>query len=212
MLGMKCIGVFVILLLVFLPARVGADNRKPLKASDDIRKLQTSEPTVPNQKKLEPAGQVPAKQPVTSTILTIKLAFKADPRLFPYHIEVDVQDKMVELGGTVTSENEKEVATHIAQSVTGGNPITNNIEVDKELNTVLTRQRDEAITRLVKEQLTKSQTLREANFEVTTKAGIVSLNGSTRFQVIILEAAQAAQLIPGVRAVRTEEIRLHPTK
>lgn len=41
-----------------------------------------------------------------------------------------------------------------------------------------------------------------------TEDGVVTLTGSTRFQVIVLEAAQAARQVPGVKAVNTDQVRL----
>jgi hyperosmotically inducible protein len=43
---------------------------------------------------------------------------------------------------------------------------------------------------------------------VKTEEGVVSLSGAVRFQVLILEAAEAARSVPGVRAVKTDRIRL----
>ena len=198
--------------IVMTGAMIDAGEFRPVKDTPPIYDSQTPELKGPN--KNVPASEVsPApKGEATSMILTIKLAFKADPRLFPYNLEVDVQEKLVELGGKVSSENEKQVADHIAQVVTGGKTITNNIEIDQELAMSLAQREDEMITRSILEQFMKSQTLREANFEVTTNHGIVSLSGSTRFQVILLEAAQAAQQVPGVKAVRADHVRLQLTK
>jgi hyperosmotically inducible protein len=60
----------------------------------------------------------------------------------------------------------------------------------------------------VKQRFGRSQTLTDAKFEVITIRGIVSLRGQTRYQVIALEAAQAAREIPGVLAVNTQDIRI----
>jgi len=46
---------------------------------------------------------------------------------------------------------------------------------------------------------------------VTCQNGIVSLKGETRFQVIALEAAQAARQVPGVKAVNTAGVHLAGT-
>lgn len=64
-------------------------------------------------------------------------------------------------------------------------------------------ERDKIITQLIKERFEKSGTLQAVKFEVKTKGGVATLTGSTRFQVIILEAAQVARQVPGVMAVNT---------
>jgi hyperosmotically inducible protein len=60
----------------------------------------------------------------------------------------------------------------------------------------------------VKERFAKSATLKAAAFEVKTEGGVVTLGGSVRFQVFILEAAEAARQVPGVKAVKTDKVRI----
>jgi osmotically-inducible protein OsmY len=43
---------------------------------------------------------------------------------------------------------------------------------------------------------------------VKAENGVVLLSGKTRFQVIALEAAEAARQVPGVRAVDTTGIQI----
>jgi len=43
---------------------------------------------------------------------------------------------------------------------------------------------------------------------VKTEDGIVHVSGKTKFLVIALEAAEAARQVPGVKAVRSEGIRV----
>jgi hyperosmotically inducible periplasmic protein len=47
-----------------------------------------------------------------------------------------------------------------------------------------------------------------ANFDVKTEQGVVSLSGTVRFQVIALEAVEAAKQVPGVKAVKTEKVKI----
>ena len=77
-----------------------------------------------------------------------------------------------------------------------------------QLVQALGKRQDEIISTLVKDRFAKSATLKAANFEVKTEEGVVSLSGAVRFQVLALEAAEAARLVPGVRAVKTDRIRL----
>jgi hyperosmotically inducible protein len=60
----------------------------------------------------------------------------------------------------------------------------------------------------VRDRFEKSKTLQSVKFDVKTEDGVVTLSGTTRFQVIVLEAAQAARQIPGVKAVNTDGVRL----
>lgn len=178
----------------------------------------SAEPKAPDPKALDAKGpesaslkakdQEPGGKPSRSPILTVKLALMADPRLFPYEIEVDLNGQEALLSGLVASEEDKLAATKIAQGVDGITSVTNKLKVAKELPQALSRKRDEAISQQVKERFKKSKTLDAAGFEVKTEEGVVSLSGRTRFQVIILEAAEAARQVPGVKAVRTDSVHL----
>ena len=155
-----------------------------------------------------PAPPAPAKSPATSLILTVKLALMADPRLFPFELDVDTKGETAVLSGKVSTEVEKAAAAEVAQTVEGIKSVTNNIEVVKDLQRTLARKRDEAMTQYVKDRFQKSKTLETAHFDVKTEDGIVTLSGKTRFQVIVLEAAEAARQVPGVRAVKSDTIRI----
>ncbi|MDH4304130.1 MAG: BON domain-containing protein [Nitrospira sp.] len=149
-----------------------------------------------------------AKKPVGSLILSVKLALMGDLRLFRYEIEVEDDKQAVTLTGRVSNEEDKAAAAEVAQSVSGVKTLTNKLIVEKDLAKTLLKKQDEILTLLIKERFAKSATLKSANFDVKTEEGIVQLNGTVRFQVIALEAAEAARQVPGVRAVNTDKIRL----
>ena len=148
------------------------------------------------------------KRTVSSLILTVKLALLADPRLFPYDIEVETGSDEVVLLGKVSSMAEKSIAAEIAGTVPGVKAVANKIEIVKELPEVLAQRQDDIVTRQVKERFAQSATLKAAGFEVKTEKGVVSLGGAVRFQVFVLEAAEAARHVPGVKAVKTDKVRI----
>ncbi|HJT19441.1 MAG TPA: BON domain-containing protein [Nitrospira sp.] len=148
------------------------------------------------------------KKPVGSLILTVKLALLADARLFRYEIEVTEDGQNIALEGRVASEEEKAAAADIARTVPDVKTIANKLVVDKGLAQALGKRQDEIINSLVKDRFAKSATLKAANFDVKTEEGIVSISGAVRFQVLALEAAEAARLVPGVKAVKTDRVRL----
>ncbi|MBL8044613.1 MAG: BON domain-containing protein [Nitrospira sp.] len=154
------------------------------------------------------AAEPEAKKPVRSSMVTAKLALMADPRLFPYDIEVDAKDKDLVLLGKVGQESDKRVATDIVRCLEGVHAVENRLKIEADAAHSLLGERDKIITQLVKERFEKSKTLQSVKFDVKTEDGIVSLTGATRFQIIVLEAAQAARQIPGVRAVNTDAVRL----
>jgi hyperosmotically inducible protein len=154
------------------------------------------------------AAETETKKPMRSPMVTAKLALMADARLFPYEIEVDTKDKDLVLLGKVANDTEKRAATDIIRCLDGVHAVENRLKVEPDASHGLVVERDKIITHLVKERFEKSKTLQSVKFEVKTEDGVVTLTGSTRFQVIILEAAQAARQVPGVKAVHTDAVRL----
>jgi hyperosmotically inducible protein len=190
-----------------------AEQPKESKSSDKApeskgaeTKSSASEPT-PSHKPADTKASEAAKPPPTP-IVSIKLALMADPRLFPYEINVDMNGDVATLSGKVGSEAEKASATEIAQGSEGVKSVTNNLEISKDLPQALARKKDEAITQYVKDRFGKSKTLESSHFEVKTEDGIVMLSGKTKFLVIALEAAEAARQVPGVKAVKSDGIHL----
>jgi hyperosmotically inducible protein len=137
-----------------------------------------------------------------------KVALLEDPRLFPYEIEVEAGSDEVTLMGKVSTETEKVAAGKIASMLPVVKSVSNKLEVVKELSEVIARRQDDIITHHVKERFAKSATVTAANFDVKTEQGVVSLSGAVRFQVIVLEAAEAARQVPGVKAVKTDKVRI----
>jgi hyperosmotically inducible periplasmic protein len=164
----------------------------------------------PDAKPPEPArpdaGKPDHAKVVSSPILTIKLALMADPRLFPYDINVEMTGEAVTLTGKVPQDSHKVAAGEIARGIVKA--VTNNLELDKSLDREVMRKKDDAITHYVKERFAKSKTLEKADFAVKTEDGVVSLSGKTRFQVIVLEAAEAGRQVPGGKAGKTDGVRL----
>ena len=192
-----------------LPAQPSAQEQKPAQQKMQTAKSEESKAKKDNgeegtEKDKEGAG----KKAVTSLILTVKLALLEDPRLFPYEIEVDAGSDEVTLMGKVSTETEKVAAGKIASTVPMVKSVLNKLEVVKELSEVIARKQDDIITHHVKERFAKSATVTAANFEVKTEQGVVSLSGAVRFQVIVLEAAEAARQVPGVKAVKTDKVKI----
>jgi hyperosmotically inducible protein len=179
-----------------------------LKGSSILQVQNQASQPEPKQETNEGGEQKTAAPIIQSPNLALKLAFMADPRLFPYDIECQIQEKTVELTGVVSFEEEKILAALLTAQLMKEKDILNHLEVRPALHGTMQAASDSRVTELVKQRFANSQTLRETNFEVVTLRGVVSLRGQTRFQVIALEAAQAAREIPGVIAVITQSVRL----
>ena len=206
----------------------GMDSKAPAKGQKELSSTEPSTqdpkqvlPNTPTIKSDEPKTKKESgeeggekgkentgRKPVSSLILTIKLALLGDPRLFPYDIEVEVGSDEVTLTGKVSTEAEKIAATEIASTVPTVKSVSNKLEVTKDQLDLIAHKQDDIITRHVKEQFAKSVTVTAANFDVKTEQGVVSLSGAVRFQVIVLEAVEATKQVPGVKAVKTDKVKI----
>ena len=192
-----------------LPAESPAQESNPVQPNTHIPKREESKTKKEGgEEGAETGKEGTGRKGVSSLILTVKLALLGDPRLFPYEIEVETGSDEVTLAGKVSSEAEKAAATDIASTVPTVKSVSNKLEVVKELLEVITHKQDDIITRHVKERFAKSATVTAANFDVKTEQGVVLLSGAVRFQVIVLEAVEAAKQVPGVKAVKTDKVRI----
>jgi hyperosmotically inducible protein len=132
----------------------------------------------------------------------------SDQRTAPYTIEVDTKGQDILLYGKVSSETEKHAAAEIARQVEGVKTVVNKLEVVAELQQLRMQKQDQAITEYVRERFKKSATVDAARFDIKTENGVVELSGQTKFQVIVLEAAESARQVPGVTAVKTSAVRI----
>jgi hyperosmotically inducible protein len=177
------------------------------KAKEDKAKDEKAKPE--DKAKAEDAKpEEPSKKPVTSLNLAIKLALMADPQLFPLDIEVEMEKNKATLTGSVPTEEEKAKVAEIAGKVDGVEAVVNKLTVTPALKDKLAKKQDESIAHVVRDRLSRSETLKAVGFDVKSENGIVYLSGKTRFQVIALEAAEAARQVPGVRAVDTAGVQL----
>jgi hyperosmotically inducible protein len=191
------------------PAQLSAQESKPAQPKTQTAKSEESKAKKDNgEEGAEKGKEGTGKKAVSSLILTVKLALLEDPRLFPYEIEVEAGSDEVTLAGKVSTEAEKAAAAEIASMVPTVKTVSNKLEVVKDLPELITHKQDDIITRHVKDRFAQSATVTAASFDVKTEQGVVSLSGTVRFQVIVLEAAEAARQVPGVKAVRTGKVRI----
>jgi hyperosmotically inducible protein len=191
------------------PIEVTAQESRQPQSKTQTAKSEESKAKKDNgEEGTEKEKESTGKNAGSSLILTIKLALMEDARLFPFEIEVEAGSDEVTLVGKVSSEAEKSAAGKIASTVPTVKSVSNKLEVVKELSEIIAHRQDDSITRLVKERFAKSATVTSANFDVKTEQGVVALSGTVRFQVIVLEAVEAVRQVPGVKAVKTDKVRI----
>lgn len=225
MTGSPCIGGVLAVVLT-----CGTLYAMPLQAEESASRppeTKPQQPTVPTPKTQEVKNPEPAPpelkqelkskesttesastKPVRSLILTVKLALLGDQRTALCGIEIDTKGQDVVLSGKVSGEAEKLAAAEVARQVEGIKSVVNKLEVVKELSQGMVQKRDQVVTEYIRERFKKSATLEAAKFDIKTENGIVELSGKTRFQVIVLEAAETALQIPGVKAVKTTAVQI----
>jgi hyperosmotically inducible protein len=177
--------------------------------SQEPKNLEPAPPELKQEPRTkEPTNEPAPGKPVRSLILTVKLALLGDLRTALCTIEVDTKGQDVLLSGKVSSEVEKLASAEVARQVDGVKSVVNKLEVVSDLYQVMMQKRDQVITEYIRERFKKSATLEAARFDIKTENGVVEMSGKTRFQVIVLEAAEAARQVPGVKAVKTQAVRI----
>lgn len=186
--------------------------QQPQTPAPKTQELKNPEPAPPELKQepktKEPTNEPTSNTPVRSLILTVKLALLGDPRTAYCTIDVNTKAQEVMLSGKVSSEAEKIASAEVARQIEGVKSVVNKLEVVPELHQTIMQKRDQVITEYVRERFKKSATLEAARFDIKTENGVVELSGKTRFQVIVLEAAEAARQVPGVTTVKTHAVRI----
>jgi osmotically-inducible protein OsmY len=221
---MSWFGAFLVSLLVTVVVHAadegpgGERAKEPTRAIEPKNKQDAEPKSENNQKPSEDKGKTEeappskpddtAKKPVSSPNLAIKLALMADPQLFPFDIEVEMDKGKAILTGAVPSEEEKGRVAEVAGKIEGVEAVVNKLNLVPTLREKWAKKQDEAIAHFVRDRLVRSETLKAVGFEVKSESGIVHLSGKTRFQVIALEAAEAARQVPGVRAVDTSGVQI----
>lgn len=137
-------------------------------------------------------------------------------------INVDVEDRVATLSGTVGSEQEQEQAIRMAHRVAGVKDVKSNLNIDKEA--VDQRRKVEVDDNTLQQQVAEklaNETFPRAEvdeglfgtvevdgyaweFEVEADDGVVTLEGDVDSYQDIHEAVSAVRTIAGVKAVNAE--------
>ena len=143
----------------------------------------------------------------TGITTAVKTKFAADDAVKASQIDVDTQNKVVTLTGTVDSSMVKSRAVELARNTDGVVRVTDNLTVrdmaampnaPDAQRVVLT---DPAITASVKGKLLADPDVAGLRLDVDTRDGIVSLTGSVSTQAEKDEALRIARETDGVRSV-----------
>ena len=139
-----------------------------------------------------------------------KIALAADSRVKGRQIEVETTEGQVVLRGKVDSDEAKRAAEGITAGLDGVKTVKNDLQVIAPSTREAEEEKDEAITARVKEHTAKDSTqmkdsrLKDADINVHTNAGVVSLTGEVPDIATSAQASWTTRQVPGVNSVKND--------
>ena len=133
-----------------------------------------------------------------------KIALFADARVRGRQISVETHKGIMVLRGKVDSEEAKNATEEIAKNILGVKGVKNQLEVVAPSKRKPVDTKDEAITARVKRHIAKESLRKNADIDVTTNVGVVSLTGAVPDIVTSAEASWTAWQVAGVKAVKND--------
>ena len=139
-----------------------------------------------------------------------KIALAADSRVKGRQIEVETTEGRVVLRGKVDSDMAKRAAEGITAGLDGVKTVKNELQVVAPSIRDAVEEKDEAITVRVKEHiakdsdLVKSSRLKDADINVQTNAGVVTLTGEVPDITTSAQASWTTWQVPGVKSVKND--------
>ena len=115
------------------------------------------------------------------------------------HIDVQVKNRIVTLGGTLETPAQKYSAEQIAWQASGVQGVMNNISVTSTLAAPETA--DEKLARRVEFELYSTRAVSLKNMQINVNNGTATLTGDARSRAERLLAEKIAQSVEGIRKV-----------
>lgn len=139
-----------------------------------------------------------------------KIALAADERVKGTQVSVETAKSVVTLRGKVDSDNARNAALQVARGVEGVKKVNNDLQVVAPSRRDSIDERDEAITKRIKDQidqdadLMKNSRLKSSGIDIVTNAGVVSLTGDVPDIIVSAQASWTAWQVRGVKSVRND--------
>ena len=143
----------------------------------------------------------PPSEQVSDAAVTskVKSALAADATTNPLKVDVDTNEGVVRLSGTVEKAENRTRAEEVARNVEGVRRVVNDIQVgDKHVATTVD---DAFITTKIKSKLTVSGDVNPFNIDVDTQNGVVTLSGRVTKPEAKVAAERIARETEGVKEV-----------
>ena len=133
-----------------------------------------------------------------------KIALAADGRVKGRQVDVETTKGQVMLRGKVDSDSAKQAAEDITKRLDGVKTVKNDLEVVAPSTREAVEDKDDAITKRVKEHIAMDSHLNKTDIAVQTNAGIVSLTGEVNDIMTNANASWTTRQIPGVKSVKND--------
>ncbi len=130
-----------------------------------------------------------------------KLSLMTDPGLSPIGVNVDTEDGIVTLFGTVNSAADKERAAREVMKIDGVLRVANELQVVPDVAAAGVAESDDRITASVEKRIAERPSLADSEFHVSTENGVVRLTGKAASQRDRLTALTVARSTRGVRSI-----------
>jgi hyperosmotically inducible protein len=174
-----------------------------------IAHAQTTSPSPPAERSTTDKAKDAARSTgdaVSDSWITAKtkMSLMADERVSATDVNVTTRQGVVTLTGKVPSDEAKKAAAANAEKIDGAKRVINNLTVVAIKDTKRIEREDDQITQDVEDRLKKDKGLKQADIDVKTENGIVTLTGEAPSLRSSVRASEVAHRVPGVRAVQNE--------
>ena len=136
--------------------------------------------------------------------LKTKLALLADERVSSREVSVTTRQGVITLRGKVGNEEARQAAEEVALKIQGAQKVHNQLMVVPQAAREAVDRNDDQIVRDVEQRIKGDPSLRQADIEIRSDNGIVTLTGKAPSLPTSVRASEVASQVPGVRAVRNE--------
>jgi hyperosmotically inducible periplasmic protein len=138
-----------------------------------------------------------------------KLRLMANSETPALDINVDTDDGIVTLFGTVPSEKSKQTASDVVRKVGGVRSVDNELQIVAAKDAKRVAEKDGDIKSAIEKRLGARGDLESADIDVAVSSGVARLTGSVNTQVDRITAITVTRGTTGVRAV-LDELELNP--
>ena len=130
-----------------------------------------------------------------------KLSLMGTPGISPMSVNVDTDDGVVTLFGTVSTTGDKALAENEVSKIVGVKEVANELQVVPDDAAKVVAQSDERVTAAVRKRIDARSSLSDSKVKVETAKGVVRLTGEVATQRDRMTALTAARGASGVKSI-----------